>query len=143
MKRQLKGRQGMSPRLSLFLVPLVLLVGAIRADAQAPMPAGDVEAGKRAWAPALRCGNCHGPQGECGYGPDLAGRGISAEAFRMSVRRPWGVMPAYTETQLSVQTWPIYVCVPEWLAPSGEPRGKVDVRGHRDGDNPRRAEIHD
>lgn len=94
----------MSPRLALFLVPLVLLVGAIRADAQAPMPAGDVEAGKRAWALALRCANCHGPQGEGGYGPDLAGRGISAEAFRLSVRRPWGVMPAYTETQLSDQT---------------------------------------
>jgi mono/diheme cytochrome c family protein len=47
------------------------------------------------------CKNCHGMNGEGGFGPDLAGRGLSVAEFQHAVRKPWGVMPAFTEEQLS------------------------------------------
>lgn len=39
--------------------------------------------------------------GEGGFGPDLAGRGLSATEFQRAVRKPWGVMPNFTQEQLS------------------------------------------
>lgn len=87
---------------------LLLLLGAATHRAvmvaQGPTPLGRVADGKTAWATPLRCANCHGARGEGGYGPDLAGRGISFEAFRRAVRQPWGIMPAYAESQLTDQT---------------------------------------
>lgn len=50
------------------------------------------------------CVGCHGRQGEGGYGPDLAGRGLNFEQFRRAVRTPWGVMPAFSATQIDDQT---------------------------------------
>ena len=50
------------------------------------------------------CDNCHGPDAEGGFGPDLAGgRGRSLDQFRRAVRRPWDVMPTFNEDQLSDQ----------------------------------------
>jgi len=49
----------------------------------------------------LFCKNCHGKSGEGAFGPDLAGRGLSAAQFRLAVRKPWGVMPAFLEEQIS------------------------------------------
>src|SRR5213595_3952172 len=49
----------------------------------------------------LFCKNCHGKNGEGAFGPDLAGRGLSASQFRQAVRKPWGVMPAFVEDQIS------------------------------------------
>lgn len=62
---------------------------------------GDAQAGSVHWR-ARYCGNCHGSQAEGAYGPDLAGgRGLTFEQVKRAIRQPWGVMPAYTETQLS------------------------------------------
>lgn len=62
---------------------------------------GDAQAGKTAWdSAALFCKNCHGAKGEGGFGPDLAGRHLTAEQFKRAVRQPWGIMPAFVETQV-------------------------------------------
>jgi mono/diheme cytochrome c family protein len=82
------------------LVVLLLLFPAVPALAQsaAPDPAG----GKKLWeSNELFCKNCHGKDGEGAFGPDLAGRGLSASQFRQAVRKPWGVMPTFTDDQLS------------------------------------------
>jgi mono/diheme cytochrome c family protein len=79
---------------------LTLLV-AVQAPAfaqNAPDPAG----GKKLWeSNELFCKNCHGKDGEGAFGPDLAGRGLSASQFGQAVRKPWGVMPTFTDDQLS------------------------------------------
>src|ERR1700761_9629196 len=63
---------------------------------------GDAGAGKTLWeGNGTMCRNCHGKDGEGGFGPDLAGRGLSFSEFKQAVRKPWGVMPAFTEGQLS------------------------------------------
>jgi cytochrome c553 len=80
----------------------LLLLPMMQSDSGAP--AGRADAGKTAWNAPLSCKNCHGDKGEGGYGPDLAGRGISFSQFRRAVRKPWGVMPAFTERQMSDQT---------------------------------------
>ena len=50
------------------------------------------------------CDNCHGPDAEGGFGPDLAGgRGLTLDQFRRAIRRPWEVMPTLNEDQLSDQ----------------------------------------
>jgi len=64
--------------------------------------AQDAAAGKALWSGNdTACKNCHGKTGEGALGPDLAGRGLSAAQFQQAVRRPWGVMPAFTEDQLT------------------------------------------
>lgn len=87
-----------------FLALIVLLLVAGAGEAQTGAPTGNIEAGKRAWGIALRCQNCHGAQGEGGFGPDLAGRGLSFDQFRQAVRKPWGVMLVYAERQLDDPT---------------------------------------
>src|SRR5262249_17907979 len=63
------------------------------------------DAGKAYWqraAPrATACRNCHGNNGEGAFGPDLAGRGLNAAQVMRAVRQPWGIMPAFVESQLS------------------------------------------
>lgn len=88
-------------RIALAVAALLLTV-VPEAWSQAP-PAGNAEAGRTQWAVNMRCGNCHGTTGEGGFGPDLAGRGLSLEQFRRAVRQPWGIMPAYSARQLSDQ----------------------------------------
>jgi mono/diheme cytochrome c family protein len=62
----------------------------------------DTAAGKKLWeSNDLFCKNCHGRDGEGAFGPDLAGRGLSPAQFLKAVRKPWGVMPAFVESQLS------------------------------------------
>jgi len=84
---------------ALLALPLTQVV----AFAQAP--AGDVAAGKAYWdraAPrATACRNCHGNNAEGAFGPDLAGRGLNAAQVMVAVRKPWGIMPAFVESQLS------------------------------------------
>jgi len=66
---------------------------------------GDAAAGKAYWdreAPrATACRNCHGNNGEGSFGPDLAGRGLNTAQVMRAVREPWGIMPAFVESQLS------------------------------------------
>ena len=79
----------------------LLLVLAPQA-AQAQSPAGSADAGKTIWQGQM-CNFCHGPAGEGGFGPDLAGRALTPAQFRRAIREPWGLMPAYTESQVSDQ----------------------------------------
>jgi mono/diheme cytochrome c family protein len=68
---------------------------------------GDAAAGKAYWdrmpPQGTLCWACHGRNGEGGFGPDLAGRGLSAAQVARAVRQPWGIMPAFTESQFSGQ----------------------------------------
>ena len=66
---------------------------------------GDVQAGKARWESVAenRCQYCHGVKGEGAFGPDLAGRQISFDQFKQAVRKPWGIMPAFPESQISDQ----------------------------------------
>lgn len=68
---------------------------------------GNAAAGKAYWdreAPRVTaCRNCHGTNGEGGFGPDLAGRGLNAAQIARAVHQPWGIMPAFVESQLSDQ----------------------------------------
>jgi cytochrome c553 len=85
-----------------MLVALLLLPLAQTASAQT---AGDAAAGKAYWdrlAPRLTdCKDCHGLNGEGGFGPDLAGRGLNVAQIEVAVRKPWGIMPAFVESQVS------------------------------------------
>jgi mono/diheme cytochrome c family protein len=79
-----------------------LLLMALPFPAAAQGGAPDVAAAKALWeGNQLFCKNCHGKDGEGAFGPDLAGRGLSASQFRQAVRKPWGIMPTFTEEQLS------------------------------------------
>lgn len=81
-----------------LVIALVLFAGAPALAQGTADPAG----GKKLWeSNELFCKNCHGKDGEGAFGPDLAGRGLSASEFRQAVRKPWGVMPTFTEDQLS------------------------------------------
>lgn len=91
------------------LLALLLLTPMLRADQAAPAqagpaPVGRADVGKTAWlSPGPYCQNCHGANGEGGFGPDLAGRGLSFAQFQKAVRKPWGIMPAYNEKQMDDQ----------------------------------------
>jgi mono/diheme cytochrome c family protein len=69
----------------------------------APAAAGNVDAGKAFWQ-AQMCQYCHGVDGEGAWGPDLGGGRLSEAQIRHALRQPWGLMPSYTETQVSDQT---------------------------------------
>ena len=87
-------------------VAMVLVISLLQAETA--WAQGNAEAGEQLWAGnAIECSNCHGEEGEGGFGPDLAGRRLSVEQFRRAVRRPWGIMPAYIDTQISDQDMPI------------------------------------
>jgi mono/diheme cytochrome c family protein len=73
---------------------------AVPAFAQPAAPNAD--AGKALWeGNKIFCQRCHGKNGEGGFGPDLAGRGLSSSEFRQAVRKPWGIMPAFNDEQLT------------------------------------------
>jgi mono/diheme cytochrome c family protein len=83
----------------LFLLPLPLALAQ-----QAPQtPAGNPERGKILWLETehVECRECHGDKGEGGFGPDLGGRNLTRAQFIHAVRKPWGIMPAYAEPQIS------------------------------------------
>ena len=82
----------------LLALAMLPLTGGLAAAQQ-----GDAAAGKALWADELRCKDCHGGVAEGAFGPDLAGRGLSAEQVRQAVRKPWGIMPMFQEVQVSDQ----------------------------------------
>lgn len=85
--------------MSRFLVALLLLP---LAQGSAAAQAGDPQAGKTLWeGPNSLCRNCHGDKGEGAFGPDLSGRKLTVAQFTQAVRKPWGIMPAFVESQLS------------------------------------------
>ncbi len=81
----------------LALVALPLAPTAIGA------PAGDAARGRAFWGQQF-CQRCHGANAQGAFGPDLAGRGLGFEQALRAIRQPWGIMPAYTEEQVSEQT---------------------------------------
>jgi cytochrome c553 len=87
----------------LLIALLVLPLTPVAAMAQS----GNAAAGKAYWdreAPrATACRNCHGNNAEGGFGPDLAGRGLDAAQVARAVHQPWGIMPAFVDSQLSDQ----------------------------------------
>jgi cytochrome c553 len=84
---------------SVLLAALLLLPLPRQALAQQ----GDVERGKALWLKTehVECRECHGDNGEGHFGPDLAGRNLTRAQFIQAVRKPWGIMPAYAESQIS------------------------------------------
>ena len=84
-----------------LLIALLMLpvLQAERAEAQT----GDPELGAAVWRGKF-CYFCHGDEAEGGFGPDLAGRGLTLGQFRHAIRQPWGRMLAYTEEQLPDQS---------------------------------------
>jgi mono/diheme cytochrome c family protein len=101
-KRMLTKGESFMKRLALVLLALPLAQSGAWAQA-----AGTPAAGKAYWervAPRnTDCRNCHGGTGEGAFGPDLAGRGLSAAQVMRAVRQPWGVMPAFDASQVSAQ----------------------------------------
>lgn len=88
----------MNMRTLLFAL-LLLPLGQGGAAAQTT---GNPQAGKTLWeGPATQCRNCHGNAGEGAFGPDLAGRKLTLAQFGRAVRKPWGIMPAFIESQIS------------------------------------------
>jgi mono/diheme cytochrome c family protein len=78
------------------LVSLPVFAGSAAAQG------GNAQAGKTLWdGAATQCKNCHGGKGEGAFGPDLAGRKLTVAQFKQAVRKPWGIMPAYVESQIS------------------------------------------
>ena len=79
-----------------------LLFSAMSSAAWGQSANSDPASAKALWeGNQLFCKDCHGMNGEGGFGPDLAGRGLSATEFQRAARKPWGVMPTFTEGQLS------------------------------------------
>jgi mono/diheme cytochrome c family protein len=82
--------------LALFLFPLTQSNTVAQGGA-----AGDPVGGKALWdGHTTSSKNCHGAAAEGGFGPDLAGRKLSLARVTRAVRQPWGIMPAFKETQL-------------------------------------------
>jgi mono/diheme cytochrome c family protein len=113
---------------------IALPLGAVL-FAQDQSPVGNPTAGKQAWSGGSLggislCWTCHGEQGQGGYGPDLAGRGLAFSQFKHAVRKPWGVMPAFGELELPDQIVADIAAYLASLPPVAEPgdwRTKVPV----------------
>src|SRR5690242_7851683 len=86
----------------LFLLPLPQQAAPQQA-ASAPLPAGDPVRGKVLWQKTehVECRECHGVNGEGAFGPDLAGRKLTPAQFIHAVRKPWGIMPAFTDKNIT------------------------------------------
>jgi mono/diheme cytochrome c family protein len=93
-------------RVEKMLLLVALFTGSL---AQAPVaaPAGDPAAGKALWnEPQRWCKRCHGENADGGFGPDLAGRGLSVDQVKRALRQPWAIMPAHTEMQVTERRLP-------------------------------------
>jgi mono/diheme cytochrome c family protein len=81
---------------------LLFSLAILHADSAAAQ--GNAATGKGVWdGQAIWCRNCHGNNGEGGFGPDLAGRQLTFDQFKHAVRQPWGVMPRFTEQWVTDQ----------------------------------------
>lgn len=122
----------------LMIFALVATNGHGSASAQSgpPTAAGDAASGKALFeGPGIECNRCHGNQGEGGFGPTIAGRGLSVDQFQQGLRRG-RVMPMYPTSIITdheaadmlaylnslppvAQKGPMRVAVPE-NAPEGQ-----------------------
>ncbi|HEY5624113.1 MAG TPA: c-type cytochrome [Gammaproteobacteria bacterium] len=92
----------MTLRFLLAALSLLSLSHQAHSQESAP-PVGDPERGKMLWLETvhIECRDCHGVNGEGGFGPDLAGRNLTRAQFIHAVRKPWGVMPAFADQHIS------------------------------------------
>jgi mono/diheme cytochrome c family protein len=113
----MRSQEGTFMRTLLFaLLLLPLALGTANAQT------GNAQAGKTLWeGPATQCRNCHGTNGEGAFGPDLAGRGLSVAQFIRAVRQPWGIMPAFIESQISDSEMADFVAYFNTLKPVATP----------------------
>jgi mono/diheme cytochrome c family protein len=127
-------------RTSLFAI-LVLAIALAQSGsgaAQGGAPAtGDPANGKAVFAFGnTSCTNCHGLEGQGGWGPDLAGRKITYDQAIKAIRNPTWRMPAFVPSQLSdkeildmVAYWdtlPVATAIGKWRneAPADGPRAQ-------------------
>jgi mono/diheme cytochrome c family protein len=119
------------------LFVLVAQSGTNAAQNAAPQAVGDPVNGKAVFAFGnTSCTNCHGLEGQGGWGPDLAGRRISYNQALGAIRNPIWRMPAFMPSQLSdkeildmVAYWntlPVATSIGKWRteAPVDAPRGQ-------------------
>ena len=90
----------------LFAILVFVLViaqsGSGAAQGGAAQAAGDPANGKAVFAFGnTSCTNCHGLEGQGGWGPDLAGRRITYDQAIKAIRNPTWRMPAFVPSQLS------------------------------------------
>jgi uncharacterized repeat protein (TIGR01451 family) len=102
-------------------------------------PAGDTAAGKALWN-EQECAFCHGLHGQGGYGPDLAGLGLTFDQFKRQIRQPWGAMPRWSERQLADQQladlYAFFTSMPRVQTPGVVPPGvRPDIPSRRMGAN--------
>ena len=80
----------------------ILVAASLVSRAAAQEQGADAASGKALWDGSnTQCRSCHGSAGEGAFGPALAGRGLSSAEFRQAARKPWGIMPAFTQDQVS------------------------------------------
>ena len=82
---------------------LVAQSGTSAAQAPAPNPnAPDIENGRKVYAFGnTSCSNCHGAGAVGGWGPDLAGKGITVAQAVKAIRKPYWKMPAFVPSQVT------------------------------------------
>jgi mono/diheme cytochrome c family protein len=82
------------------LVPAAMFAQSGFAAAQRAV--GDPVNGKAVFAFGnTSCTNCHGLEAQGGWGPDLAGKGMSVARATLAIRAPIWRMPAFAPSQLS------------------------------------------
>jgi cytochrome c550 len=128
-------------RTSLFVLLMLTLSvaqsGTAAAQGAAPQGVGDPANGKAVFAFGnTSCTNCHGLEGQGGWGPDLAGRKITYDQAIKAIRNPIWRMPAFVPSQLSdkeildmVAYWdtlPVAQAIGKWRneAPADGPRAQ-------------------
>ena len=90
--------------MQIFLLLLLLLLPLSEVAALAQ--AGDAEAGKTLWSAGFASGAAGFAAtamegGSGGFSPILPGRRLTLAQFTRAIRKPWGIMPAYTENQIT------------------------------------------
>ena len=121
----------------LMLAISVAQSGTGAAQGAAPQGVGDPANGKAVFAFGnTSCTNCHGLEGQGGWGPDLAGRRITYDQAIAAIRNPMWRMPAFVPSQLSdkeildmVAYWntlPVAPAIGKWRneAPADGPRAQ-------------------
>lgn len=111
--------------------------GSVSQSPQAQV--GDSVAGKEFWN-GYECAHCHGLYGQGGYGPDLAGLGLTFEQFKHQVRQPWGAMPRWSDQQISdkqlTNLYTYLTSLPRVATPGVAPPGVApDITSRRMGAN--------
>jgi mono/diheme cytochrome c family protein len=126
------------------LLTIIVLAASVMpargVQAQTAPAQGDPAKGRGLYSGAAGgalCMLCHGPQGQGGFGPDIAGaRGLTFEQFKREVQNPWGIMPSYgrindqslTDLYAFLKSLPPAAQPGQWnveLPSAGAPRGQI------------------